>query len=64
LPHVRKLRVDEHLLSFPASFPAFNSTASATNFVFVFNRAFALSERNNRFVCDFSFCGFVTPLLK
>jgi hypothetical protein len=64
LPQVKKLRIDEHLLSFPASFPAFNSVASATNFVFVLSLALALSERSNRFVCDFSFCGFVTPLLK
>jgi hypothetical protein len=64
LPHVRKLRIDEHLASFPASFPAFNSTASATSFVFVFNRAFALSERSNRFLIGSGFCGFVTPLLK
>jgi hypothetical protein len=52
------------LATFAASFPAFNSTASATNFVFVFNRAFALSERNNRFLVERGFCGFVTPLLK
>jgi hypothetical protein len=53
-----------NLSSLAASFPAFNSTASATNFVFVFNRAFALSERSSRFLVGNTFCGFVAPLLK
>jgi hypothetical protein len=64
LLQVKKLRIDEHLLSFAASFPAFNSVASATNFVFVLSLALALSERNNRFLVERGFCGFVTPLLK